>query len=329
MIINIKMQDLDGSYANPMEKWLQNATDRHTDHPHDQEPKPGASCPSSCFIAELTKYLHQEATWLPELSILTQNSKIIGYLANRPHYPSLFCNATLTNDWDILEQIHSITAKTPLKVTWWETIPTFQYCHLQSPVPPFNFKQTIADTRNRTRTFLQLHPERHPFGPFLPASQCMVYTTTSTIHSKYTLNFRKSATVPPLLEYLKDKYTWSTETTNLIHWPWFRQAVNNYKAATGNHLTKLIFNQLATKTRKAKAGGQRWLNPICPHCQTQQETFDHLLRCDNPDAITFQIQLPKDIAHHCNRHHVPESFIQFLLIAVDKWIVQAPMPDDP
>ena len=37
---------------------------------------------------------------------------------NRPHYPTLFCNATLANDWDILEQIHIHTTQFPLKITW-------------------------------------------------------------------------------------------------------------------------------------------------------------------------------------------------------------------
>ena len=220
---------------------------------------------------------------------------------NRPHYPTLFCKATLANDWDILEQIHINTTQFPLKITW-ETIPALRYCHLQLPGTPFNLEQTIANTREQTRSFLKLHPEKHPFGPFLPASQCMVYTNTSTIHSNYTNNFRESATTTPLIEYLKGKYTWTTEATDLIQWSWFRQAVSSYKSAAGNHLTKLMFNQLATKTRKATAGGQQWLNPMCPHSITFSDATTKMLsrsgsnslKTSHTTAIDTMLQTPLD-----------------------------------
>ena len=258
------------------------------------------------------------------MTILCGNKRIIQYLQNRPHYPTLFCNATMANNWDVLEQTHHGIEQSGVRVQW-HTITEYRNTHRLHDPPPFGFDQTLSDTRDRARTYLIHHPEVQRSSPFLPASRCMVLTSTSTIHSDYNMNYRESATVPALKKYLQERNQWSQETMATIEWDLFRMAVRSHQTATPNHLTKLVYNQLATPANKAKSGGQHWSDPTCPHCHQQPETFDHLLRCDDTDAITFRMMLPKAISTHCHKFHAPEEFHKFLLQTTDRWLSQ-PQP---
>jgi hypothetical protein len=150
----------------------------------------------------------------------------------------------------------------------------------------------------------------------------MVYNESESIHSLYNKNFRESATIPALKIYLQNKNNWIPETSNMIQWEWFRQAIRKYKAATPNHLTKLIYNQLATPARKAKAGGQHWHDPICPHCHLQPESFDHMLRCDDTNAIEYRMHLPTAIAKLCDKSNTPTKFKTILMVIIDQWLGQ-------
>ena len=120
----------------------------------------------------------------------------------------------------------------------------------------------------------------------------MVLTNTSTIHSEYNKHFREAATFPALQKYLQERNRWNPGIASTIEWDLFKTAVRSYKAGSTNHLTKLVYNQLATPANKTKAGGQHWQDPTCPHCQQSPETFEHLLRCRSP---LYKAQDPESI----------------------------------
>ena len=255
----------------------------------------------------------------PPVWILNRNPGIIRRLQQRGDFPQLFCNATLSPNWDILEQSHSTTKDCNFRITW-ETMMSYRDRHNQSTNRPFSFDQTLADTRDKTRSFLKNHKDLHPVSPFLPESKCMVHTGMSTTHSRYTSTFREAATIPALYTYLQQKHQWTQDTLDDIQWNWFRQAVRSYKHSSANHLTKLVYNQLATPDRKTKSGGQTWQDPICSHCHLQPETFDHLLRCNEPDAITFRMKLIPSVTSLCSKYSVPASFQTILTGTIEEWL---------
>jgi hypothetical protein len=77
---------------------------------------------------------------------------------------------------------------------------------------------------------------------------------------------------------------------------------------------------LATPAHKATAGGQTWTEPICPHCDTgENETFDHMLRCDSPEAIQFR----HDIISRLTKYFptwVPSRFRDTFLAGLEQWL---------
>ena len=276
---------------------------------------------ASIFLTQFMEFLHMNHTTFPHVTILSKNTKHINYLLGRPTYPTLFCNATLANNWDIMEQTHQLRTQSQMVFNW-KTVPDYRQEHMQQNPPTFNLDQSLADTRDKAKAYLQIDKTQYTFSPFLPSSRCQVYSLTSTINQQYNENYREAATTPPLRKYLQEKNNWTDEQSSFVQWDWLRTAVRTYQGTSRNHLTKLIYNQLPTPARKAKAGGQHWTDPTCPHCQLSPETFEHLLRCDDQDAITFRMQLPKSILALCKKSRIPSEFQKFLLSSIESWLGQ-------
>jgi hypothetical protein len=124
-------------------------------------------------------------------------------------------------------------------------------------------------------------------SPQTNSSQCTLCIKGHSIHGHYTEAIRGAASLPELYGYLRQKYKWSKETIETISWPWFKSAANTYHQ-TDNHLMKLVYGQLPTwHTRNMKAG-QSWVPDECQFCESEPETFDHLLKCNHPAGREFR-----------------------------------------
>ena len=280
------------------------------------------------FLCKFIEYLHKPPEYMPTVNILGRNSKHIKYLRNRSLYPTLFCNTTLANNWDILEQSHQAITQSQIKVQW-DTVQATRIAFQHLTPPPFSIDQSLTDVRETIRLFSLHQQTSQTKSPLLPASRCMLHSTTTTFHSSYNQIYREEATTPILQKYLQEKHGWNQQTSGQIKWEWFRQAVHHYKAGTPNHLTKLVYNQLATPDKKAKAGGQHWQDPICPHCHLQPQSFDHLLRCADTEAIEFRKRLISSTKSLCVKQLTPISFQNFLLHTIDAWLQQQPPKTTP
>ena len=185
--------------------------------------------------------------------------------------------------------------------------------------PLFSFESRVDHLKEHTKEFLEKFYQRIDYSPFLPASSCMLLSSTGgTIHQKYHTAYREAVTVPALHQYLCSKYKWSPTTLRDVQWQWFTKARSLYRHASSNHLTKLIYNQLPAPDRLQKQGGKHWMPAICPYCQSEsRETFDHILRCDHPAAIQFRIDLPKVVVSHCHKYQAPLSVQRAILHSVD------------
>ena len=190
------------------------------------------------FLEQLSKFHHTIPNLIPDVTILSRNSKIIKYLRSRPNYPTLFCNATLANNWDVLEQTHVTKTRSQIQIVW-DTVPEYRLRCQKTEPPPVNLDQSILDTREITMNYIRQNPRPQPISPFLPASRCMLYSETYTVHEAYNIKIREAATIPTLKNYLQGKHNWDNPTTESIQWEWFKQAIRSYKTASANHLTKL------------------------------------------------------------------------------------------
>ena len=285
---------------------------------------PSRSRADAWGILSLLRFFHHlslsqnQFILFPPVTILHRNPRIIRIMRDRPNWSTVYCNETLKPDWDILEQSNASLNDLHLQVTW-QTLMDFKtQFHRLDYSPLFSFESRIDHLKDHAKEFLESFYQRIDYSPFLPASSCMLLSSTGTVHQKYHTAYREAVTVPALHQYLSSKYSWTPVIVNDVNWQWFTKARSLYRSASSNHLTKLIYNQLPTPDRLQKQGGKHWASAICPHCQSEsRETFDHILRCDHPSAIQFRMDVPKLVTSHCHKFRAPLAIQKTLLQAVD------------
>ena len=82
----------------------------------------------------------------------------------------------------------------------------------------------------------------------------------------------------------------------------------------------MIYNQLATQRKKAITGGEKWVNQYCPYCIDTPETFQHLLRCQHPEAPIFRENLLKTINTICIQRRAPKIIRTTLYSWISAWL---------
>ena len=91
---------------------------------------------------------------IPPLTVLNRNPRIIRVLRDRPRYPTVYCNDTLTPNWDVLEQSHVATLDLPSTITW-QTLMDFKDKYDPAAYPrSFALAQKIVDSKACTKEFL-------------------------------------------------------------------------------------------------------------------------------------------------------------------------------
>jgi hypothetical protein len=156
----------------------------------------------------------------------SDNKAMITSLLNRQQYHDVYANATLTPDWDILEQIHRSTfALTPTMIRF-----NWVKGHQDSSKPinelPIEAQYNVqADAL--ANEYIDEHSLPRPISPLLPATSCLFHLNHQTIHGGYTKTIREAASLPELFGYLKTRYKWTTLIRSSIGWTWFQRAVRH------------------------------------------------------------------------------------------------------
>ena len=273
------------------------------------------------FIHHVWKMEPQDDLPYPQIQFVNRNKRIIRRIQELNQYGETYCNSTLDRDWDIIRQIVETERLTAhWKPTW---IPMHQFLanHKQSDIRELpKLQQRLFDTKNIAKKYLPTVLMQSKHSPFLPASRCLVSHKLQTIHGRYHTAYRDAVSLPNLFQYLGKKHNWNDNTVTKVHWRWFQHAVRRHSHASKNHLTKLVYNQLATQDQKHITGGKAWVHNKCPYCPDTNETFQHLLRCQHPIAATFRSNLLKIVTSTCHARRAPGIIRTTLLSWISSWM---------
>ena len=257
----------------------------------------------------------------PNIHIVNRNKRIIRRIQEHITYPEPFCNVTLDRDWDIIRQIVTTQTQTPNLRPKWVPMQHFLAEHIKSDIQRMpRLRQRLYDTKEIAKKYLPSITIQTQQSPFLPASRCLVHHTQSTIHGRYNKAYREAVSLPELFQYLQKKHTWTDNTATTVHWRWFQNAVRRYSHASKNHLTKLVYNQLATQDRKHTTGGKAWVHNKCPFCPESDDTFQHSLRCQHPSAIKFRSNLLTRVTSTCHARRAPQILRTTLHTWIASWL---------
>jgi hypothetical protein len=82
-------------------------------------------------------------------------------------------------------------------------------------------------------------------------------------------------------------------------------------------------------TRKHKSRFQEHVNTLCHYCR-EDESFDHLLRCNNPVSEKFRTAMIRSIRAYCFKSHLPPAFTTVFAGGVKDWLfLRDPLRDRP
>ena len=118
----------------------------------------------------------------------------------------------------------------------------------------------------------------HPFTP-LPGTRAMLKLGTKWITSRYEDRIRDAHTSVAIREYAIKRLNITGAIYDEIDWPAIGRVQKRHKSHRKIRTVKMLWRWLPV--------GHNWRHhgattDICPGCGTPDETFDHLLACDNP-----------------------------------------------
>lgn len=238
----------------------------------------------------------------------------------------VFPNATLVPDWDLLEQIHTTYKGLKILHHSFQWVRGHQDKDKATEALSVEAQYNVRADALAGEYHVMVDRVPRPFTPLLPSSGCILQTSTSSLHGKYTASLRRAFAEPTLFEYLCQKHTWTTETCNEVDWPAFRIAARNYDS-TEVHLLKLAHDLLPTRHHVSKF--QSWTSPTCYFCSSS-ETMLHLQKSScNVHSSQYAQTLLKAVRYYLSRNHAPPDFQTAFCSALSGWFADAPDSQAP
>jgi len=113
-------------------------------------------------------------------------------------------------------------------------------------------------------------------NPPIPAAQPHLIIDGKIICCNTIPSLRQVTSTQPYRRYLKDKYLWDERTLNTVHWEVFSSALHSFPMEDQRRLILFINDKLPLRASKAHP---HYGSKLCPSCQREPETPQHLMRC--------------------------------------------------
>ena len=163
-------------------------------------------------------------------------------------------------------------------------------------------------------SFLCRDPNPKPKCLLFPHTHAHLHINDCTVTYRYALRIRNAACDPPMIAYLTNKYEWNDGTFDSINWRVHGKAIRAQRHRK-THITKLVHNILPTNRIQ-----HRW-NPQHPNkcalCNRDEETRDHLMRCDRADGWRFKCL--RTIGLKCESLQTHRGLYSLLIRGLQAW----------
>jgi hypothetical protein len=128
-----------------------------------------------------------------------------------------------------------------------------------------------------------------------------------------------------LLHTMSLKFGWSEEVRKSINWPAMSTAMN-WLPHRKCQLVKLLYDVLPTAHRTFEYDPKT--SPLCPRCNTSEETVDQMFCCPCDDVKKWHFALFTSIRKSCLEKHHTRLILRALLdTGLDSWFRNMPAPD--
>ena len=265
------------------------------------------------FLHRLTQYTNMDTLQTPiNVTLFSDNSGLIQRVSQRFQYRYPYPNATLAPDWEIVEQIYM----TSTQLIHWAISHAWVKGHQDDTTQDLSTEATYNVHADALAGAVHICPHQQQPRWLLPAEKCRLIIGNVPIHGHYISEVRHAYLVPPLRAYLAQRYQWSTGTQATVDWEVFQAAARTSQTSQ-QQLVKLVHGKLPTRAELAKA--KPHATSTCHYCTAEDETFKHLLQCDNPVSSAFRQDIITRIVQYMEGKQTPAEFQSLFLDGQQFW----------
>lgn len=135
---------------------------------------------------------------------------------------------------------------------------------------------------------------------------------TAKVHSTLVTQLHEDN----LITHLMRKANWTRSTLNKIHWDAHERAFKRLPRYSQHSTAKMIHGLLNTNRQNHIYYGQ---SPLCPICQLEEETIQHVYTCSHPAAAQFRQNSLEELQQNLRNISTPSPVIEAILHGFTEW----------
>jgi hypothetical protein len=260
----------------------------------------------------LSQHIQQEINSIPNdqnVTILLDNKTLVTRIKKLSQ--KIYPNACLLQDF---ETIYSITKQ----------LQQIKNCTVQHNVgtkiinnnSEAKHEITICKQLLQQTATLQI-----PINPItsIHNQACKLVINNIHINSKYLLALRTAAAKPTLWKFYEHKYNWDEACINSISWEAHGSALATLPQRQQKVTTQFIHKWLPTNAShsvQAEGSGR-----LCPYCNSDEETHQHYLNCNHPNARLQWSQTIQQITTKITKYNknIDNTQIKLITLGLMEW----------
>ena len=270
------------------------------------------------LLHHLLRYTSSKLPAHVEILAFSDNQSMTTALKARQTYQTVYANATLKSDWELLEETHQTYSHlNPTKVEYkWIRGHQDQQPALFDVLPP-EVQFHIRADQLAGGQLMEMSYRSHIRAQMTTTTKCLLYVDNKACTGNYMSAIRRAMAEADYKEYMMRRHKWTDTTYADVDWEAFYAAASRHDSISAN-LMKLIHDKLPTNKLKSKYSPS--VGPTCHFCQ-QEDTFDHLCTTScNPRSIAFRNSLKEEIMNYFKKTSTPKIFQERYLAAWTHWI---------
>jgi hypothetical protein len=251
---------------------------------------------------------------------ISDNQGMILSLTDRLTYKTVYPNATLQPDWDLLEEIANTFSRTSIASLTFRWVRGHQDTSSSSTPPPTLSPKALLNIRADSlagKYHLLIDTKARPRTPLMTTTRCVLQMQGASVHANYSAAIRRAVAEPAYVAYLDRKHNWGNTGYRDVLWDPFHMAARTHHSSEV-HLLKLVHDQLPTRSHLSRF--QSWVVPTCHHCN-EPDTLDHLQRgrC-NPVSVRYSQDVQDALTTYFKKHRTPTAFRETFLFSIQQWL---------
>eukprot|EP00980_Cylindrotheca_fusiformis_P024905 scaffold12690_cov177-Cylindrotheca_fusiformis.AAC.2 len=226
------------------------------------------------FLLQLRQTSGSTDQW--KIQCATDSQGLVTAVKNCLTYDEPFPNVTLDPEYDIIHEIVMTCRQAKLEVVL-SHVKGHQNTRTDFDELTLPEQLNIEADELAREYRIATNNIKRPLVPMLQHTRCLVHSNdTDTITRAYRQTLRNLVATPAIRNQMAKSFRWSPSTIDLVDWGVFEKCRSKMQTRA-QQMTKLGFNILPTASVVAK--GAKSKSDICPLCETDPETNDHLCQC--------------------------------------------------